>query len=167
MAGFDLIARGRFNPIGDTCYAATRPVLGRTMLAVAEFAALLASVLLKVPLLIVLDVFLSLVAEGLLWYSRDDRVRTPSAGGRAWMRIPLFGVVMTVIVAFFGFAIGADAATDRAHPDAPLPWIGGVIGGVMALTASVSIMFWLANRQQREARNRNASYVSQSGGYGS
>lgn len=113
-------------------YAPTRRGVGRVVLAATEGLILLASVLLRLPLLILLDVLLVLTTEGLLWYSflPAGETNTRTQPDR-WMRVPLPWVSATILVAFIGFAFGAYLATELQHPDDPLLWMGGVIGAVV------------------------------------
>ena len=113
-------------------YAPTRRGIGRVVLAATEGLILLTSVLLRLPLLILLDVLLSLTTEGLLWFSvlPAGKSNTRTQPDR-WMRVPLPWVSATILVTFIGFAFGAYLATELQHPDDPLLWMGGVIGAVV------------------------------------
>ena len=105
---------------------------GRAVLALAEVAAFLLSLLLHVPLLIALDISLSCIVETSLIFARRATPRSADhSTAMPWPKMSLPWVAVTVVAAFFGFAAGGYAATEQSgDPNAPLLWIGGVLGAV-------------------------------------
>ena len=133
-------------------YLARRPEYGRRLLAVAEVGAFVASLLLHVPLLIVLDIFLSVAVEATLTIvRRTSPVPRLTAATIPWPKMPLPWVGVTVVVAFIGFAFGGYIATEQTNPSTPLLWIGGVIGAVVLGAGAAGVGYRIARRADRRS----------------
>ncbi len=133
-------------------YLARRPEYGRRLLAIAEVGAFVSSLLLHVPLLIVLDIFLSVAVETTLTIARSASPAPPLvAAAIPWPKMPLPWVGVTVVVAFIGFALGGFIATEQTNPNTPLLWVGGVIGGVVFGACAAGFGYEIARRQERRS----------------